>query len=160
MWFENQFPYFCWMVLSGSLIMLFYDTLRISRKVVSYPDFIVNIIDLLYVCLCSVAIFYVTYLKNNGEIRVQTGLGILTGMALYYFIFRNKVVEVGAKIVVAIIKILKKIIKIILYPFILILKIIFKPARVIIWYTGRGCKSIKHKTELKLKNIKQVMKKR
>lgn len=160
MWFENQFPYFLWMILCGTGIMFFYDFLRIRRRLVKFSDFIVNFEDILYFCLSAVAVYYITYIKNNGEIRVQTVLGLLLGCLFYILVIGNRFVDFGTKVVKFIAKIIRCVLKIVFYPLAVIWKILRKPARVVVWYTGKSCKSIKYKTELKLKNLKHIFRKK
>jgi spore cortex biosynthesis protein YabQ len=160
MWVERQFPYFCWMILSGVFIMLGYDALRIFRRLVKHSDFVVNIEDLLYTCVCAVFVFGVTYMKNSGEFRIQTFLGLITGGILYYFIIGTGVVKGGTWLFLMVGRILKRIVKVILYPLYLVIKILLKPARVIVWYTGKGFVSLKHKSELKMKNLKHIIRRK
>lgn len=160
MWFENQFPYFFWMILCGTGIMFFYDFLRIRRKLVKFADFIVNLEDILYFCVSAIAVYYLTYIKNDGEIRIQTLLGLLIGCLIYFFVIGNRFVVIGTKLVRCISKFIKVVFKIVFFPIAVILKILKKPARVVVWYTGKSCKSIKYKLELKFKNLKHLFRKK
>lgn len=160
MWFENQFPYFMWMVLCGAGIMFFYDFLKISRRMMHHPDFLVNLEDIVFASISAVVVFYVTYVKNNGEVRWQTFAGLLIGFVLYMLIFRGCVVKAGCFIIEFVWKILIKILKIILFPFVLLIKIILKPAKIIFWYTGRGVKHIRTRGSLALKNIRNIIRKK
>ena len=156
MWFENQFPYFLWMILCGTGIMFFYDFLRIRRRLVKLADFIVNLEDILYLCVSAVAVYYLTYIKNDGEIRIQTILGLFLGCIIYFLVIGNRFVAVGTKLAEGIVKVIKTVLKIVFFPIALILKILRKPARVVVWYTGRSYKSMKYKLELKFKNLKHI----
>lgn len=158
MWKENQFPYFCWMILCGACVMAFYDILRISRRIVKHSDFLVNLEDMVYVLGCAVATLCVTYAKNNGEFRFQTFAGLATGGTVYFAVVKNRFVVIGTVVAKWIGKVGFKTIKICLYPFFVIFKIIIKPTKMIIWYTGKSYKSVRHKTELKIKNVKKIMK--
>lgn len=160
MWFENQFPYFLWMILCGTGIMFFYDFLRISRRVGKCSALLVNLEDVLFSCICAVVVFYVTYLKNNGELRIQTILGLLTGCVIYVLTVKDRFVKIGTIMLQWIGKVILRFVKVIFCPIAVVCKIVVKPARIIIWYTGRGCKSIKHKTELKMKNIGHILRRK
>ncbi len=160
MWFENQFPYFLWMILCGIGLMFFYDLFRIRRRLVNFSDFMVNFEDILYSCLSAVAVFYITYIKNNGEIRLQTVFGLLLGCIFYIYVIGNRFVKLGTNMAKRIGKLIKNIIKIILYPITVMCKILWKPARVVVWHTGKSYKSIRYKTELKLKNLKHLFKRK
>lgn len=138
-----------WMVLCGSGIMFCYDFLRIRRRICKVPDFLVNIEDFIFAALSAVVVFYVTYLKNNGEIRWQTAAGLLLGIGLYMFIIKDRLVKAVCAIWHIAVKITVKIVKILLSPFIVILKILLKPARVVFWYSGRGIKKVGRSVKIK-----------
>lgn len=136
--------------------MFFYDFLRISRRIMPRSDFFVNLEDAVFVGLCSGAVFYLTYLKNSGELRVQTVLGLMIGCFGYFFLIKNRFLRVGLKFV----KLIFKIVKITMYPFVIVLRIFIKPARVIVWYTGRSFKSIHNRAELKIRKLRHILRKR
>lgn len=140
--------------------MFFYDFLRISRRTAHCPDFLVNIEDTVFAAFSSVAVFYVTYLKNNGELRLQTAIGLLIGCVLYILIIRDSFVRLGCIIVRAFIKIFIKILFIIIKPILIILKVIMKPARVVFWYTGKGIRSARARIGVRLLNIRHIAKKK
>lgn len=167
MWFENQFPYFMWMALCGAGIMFFYDFLRISRRIKHIPNFIVNLEDLIFSAAAAVAVFYTTYTKNSGEIRWQTAGGLILGCALYMITVKDRFVKAVCVVWHAVVKILVKTIKIAAAPFIFVIKIILKPARIVFWYSGRGIKRAGAKAKIKgskakirLKHMGYIMRKK
>ncbi len=147
--------------------MLCYDFLRIHRRINSVPNFVVNIEDFIFAAFSAVAVFYTTYVKNNGEIRWQTAAGLFLGCGLYMFIIRDRFVKLICVIWRAAIKFLIKLLKIVIFPMVFILKIITKPARVICWYSGKGIKRVGRrakikgaKARIKLKHMGYIMRKK
>lgn len=155
------------MVLCGVGIMFCYDFLRIRRRICNVPDFWVNIEDFVFAVLSAVVVFYITYLKNNGEIRWQTAAGLVLGIGLYLFIIKDRFVKAVCKVWHIVVKITVKTVTLLLTPFIVILKILLKPARVVFWYSGRGIKkagrSIKikgAKAKIRLKHMGYIVRKK
>lgn len=129
--------------------MFFYDFLRIRRRICTVPDFLVNIEDFIFAALSSVVVFYVTYLKNNGEIRWQTAAGLVLGIGLYVIIIKDRFVKAVCAVWHIVVKITVKIVKILLTPFVVILKVLLKPARIVFWYSGRGIKKAGQRVKIK-----------
>lgn len=140
--------------------MFGYDFLRMRRRLIPAPNFLVNLEDFLFAACSATVVFYVTYLKNNGEIRWQTALGFICGLLLYRLIIGEKIVKVGCKICKIVAKILGKILKAVTAPFRLILKIVLKPTRFIFWYSGKEIKNMTGKLKRKFKEMSLVMRKK
>ncbi len=160
MWFENQFPYFLYMALCGVFLMFLYDFLRISRRLFPCPDFLVNLEDILFSALSAVLVFYVTYLKNNGEIRWQTAVGLMLGIMLYIFIVKDRWVKIGCIIIRFFAKVFAKILKIILKPVMIFVRAISRPCKVVFWYSGKGIKFLKIRGKITAKNIRNILRKK
>ncbi len=129
--------------------MLVYDFLRIHRRLRYVPSFQVNLEDFIFAILSAVGVFYITYTKNNGEIRWQTAVGLILGMGIYWLIFRDRLVKAVCLVYRKTVKILGRFFKIILSPVVFVIKILLKPAKVVFWYSGKGVRHIKHQTKIK-----------
>ncbi len=156
---EIQFFIAC--TLAGFIVSFVYDLLRISRRIVNVNDFVINAQDLLFFAAAAIILFYAAYLKNNGEIRWQWFIGGALGVFLYIVIVKNRFLNAGVAIYSTLVKIIGMLIKILLFPIKLILKIFKKPINVIAWYTGKGVKRIKGaatygktKVRISFKNIR------
>ncbi len=167
MWFENQLPYFLWMTACGAGIMFAYDFLRISRRLLCTPTVIVNLEDILFAAISAVLVFYVTYLKNNGEIRWQTLIGLAVGCVSYIILIKDRFVRAICAVWGFISGAVKKILLILLRPIAVILRILLKPARLVMWYSGRGVRKIGRtakirsaKAKIGLKKIGFIMRKK
>ncbi len=140
--------------------MFLYDFLRISRRLFNCPDFLVNLEDILFSVLSAVLVFYVTYLKNDGEIRWQTAVGLLLGIVLYLFIVKDRWVKIGCVIMRFLARILEKILKIILKPVMIFVGAISRPCKVVFWYSGKGIKFLKIRGKITAKNIGNILRKK
>ena len=140
--------------------MFLYDFLRISRRLFSCPDFLVNLEDILFSVVSAIVVFYVTYLKNNGEIRWQTAVGLLFGVMFYFLIVKDRWVKLGCIIIRFLTRIFEKILRIILKPLAIALKIILRPCKVVFWYSGRGVKFLKIRGKITAKNIRNILRKK
>ena len=69
--------------LLGILITLFYDLLRILRRVIPHGAILISLEDLSFWVLAAAGIFYLLYYENNGIFRWFSVIGALAGMLLY-----------------------------------------------------------------------------
>ena len=148
------------MALCGGFLMFLYDFLRISRRLFNFPDFLVNLEDILFSALSAVLVFYVTYLKNNGEIRWQTAVGLMLGIMFYIFIVRDRWVKIGCIIIRFFAKVFAKILKITLKPVMIFVRAISRPCKVVFWYSGKGIKFLKIRGKITAKNIRNILRKK
>lgn len=93
-WTELLFFSNC--VLWGIYLLIFYDILRIIRRVFPRGAILVGIEDVLYWTISSVLIFRMMYQQNNGIIRGFAILGIFLGMLIYHNLISNPLVELIA----------------------------------------------------------------
>ncbi len=147
--------------------MFFYDFLRIHRRIRRIPDFMVNLEDFIFAALSAIAVFYITYVKNNGEIRWQTAGGLILGGGLYMFLIRDRFVRAVCFVWGKTVRIIIKILRVLLAPVVFIGKIILKPARVVLWYSGRKIKGVgrsvkikETRAKIKLKYMGYIMRKK
>ncbi len=146
------------MILGGAILAFSYDFLRIHRRLKYVPDFLVNLEDFIFAAMSAVLVFYITYMKNNGEIRWQTAAGFILGAGLYILIIRDRWVKAVCFIYTKTVRITKKILKIMLYPLVIVLKLLLKPCKVVFWYSGRGVSRIKRRAKIQVARAKIKMK--
>lgn len=114
-------------VLTGIVIGIFYDVLRIIRKIIPHPYFLVQLEDLLYWIIISGFMFLVLFTKNYGEIRGFVLLGALLGNMIYFFTISIMIMKFSDWIISWIKKFIHALIKIIFIPINLIAKIMYYP---------------------------------
>ena len=78
---QQELAFFCRAFLSGVILTVFYDILRIFRNVKEHTVVFMGIEDFFYWCMAGIFLFSMIYGENDGVIRVYTlcsaGLGAL-----------------------------------------------------------------------------------
>lgn len=82
-------------VLVGAALFLFYDFLRIFRRIVSHSNFWIGIEDFCYWILYTGVVFVMLYQKNDGMVRGFAIGGLALGMLLYFLLLSRYVVRVN-----------------------------------------------------------------
>ena len=114
-------------VFIGLLIGFTYDIFRLLRKTFKHPDYLTQIEDFIYWLLSTFIMFYLILIKNDGELRLFTIIGVFIGVIIYPPPPSFLILKVGLVIINFIKKIIITILKIIYTPIKLILKILKVP---------------------------------
>mgnify|MGYP004666916867 FL=1 len=159
---SKEMIFFLTCIAAGFFCAFLYDLLRISRRIVRVNDFVINFEDILFLGAAAAILFYASYLKNSGEIRWHGFIGGAAGVFLYIFIIGNRLLNVSCIIIKFIVKTAETLLKIILMPVRLSMRIFKKPIDVVMWYSGRGISRVRRaasmgKTRLGI-NIKNLLK--
>ncbi len=115
----NQAYLFLIFIINGILIGLLFDVFRISRKVIKTSNFVTYVEDIIFWILTGATILYSIFVFNNGELRLYMFLGIILGTIIYMLFISSYIIKINIKII----NIFKKIIKIILTPFIFVVNL-------------------------------------
>lgn len=115
----------------GILMGMFFDLIRILRKIVKHPNFLVQIQDMLYWIICSFVSFYLLYICNYAEIRPFIFIGILLGATIYFLTLSIIFMKIATLIIHYLKMLIGKIIRIILIPLKALIKVIKVPIRYI-----------------------------
>ena len=83
----NQSVLFLTSVEIGVLMGILFDLIRIFRKLLKHPNFLVQMEDMLYWIICGFIGFYMLYVCNYAEIRPFIFIGILLGAIFYFMTF-------------------------------------------------------------------------
>lgn len=67
----------------GIYITFVYDILRILRRVIPHPNFLISVEDMGFWIYCAVKVFLLMYYESNGTLRWFAIFGALAGMFLY-----------------------------------------------------------------------------
>ncbi len=78
--------------LTGILITMVYDVLRVIRKVIKHKYFFVALEDILFWIYAAVTLFRLLYHMNHGALRWFAVFGLFVGMLIYKKIFGDKLV--------------------------------------------------------------------
>ncbi len=147
-----EVQFFLVSILWGGLIIVFYDCLRITRKVIKHKEFFIALEDVLYWVISSLLIFNMMYKQNNGIIRAFSILAMFIGMILYHNLFSELIVELVSFIILKIKKIIFKILTFLMKPVYWIINIFNKTIGKIIRKTLRKLKKVVHFQIKRLKN--------
>lgn len=71
----------------GIIMGMFYDLIRIIRKIVKHANIIIQIQDTFYWIICAFIGFYMLYINNYAAIRPFVFIGILLGITFYFLTF-------------------------------------------------------------------------
>ncbi len=125
---ENQFVAIVWFFACGILIGIIYDLFLMKRIV--FPagklKFILIIDDILFTCISSLLTFVCAYNCNCGILRWYHICVVVFGLALFRATVSRIFMKLFAKAVSFIKKIIKKCVKILLFPISVFVKLVAK----------------------------------
>lgn len=139
-----EIQFFLVSILSGAILLIVYDMIRIFRRIIKHTKILVGIQDIFFWIVSSIFIFIMMYKQNNGAIRGFSIMGMGIGMLVYNQFLSNVVVHVSTTFIHKMMHLIKKVIMMILFPFQKVFGFIFK-------YLRRFFRFIKRKTK-KIKN--------
>jgi spore cortex biosynthesis protein YabQ len=113
----NQVYVFLWTIITGVIMGLVFDAFRILRKNFKSGDFFVYVQDILFWLIIAILLIISAFLINDGELRGFMFLGYIFGVIFYMFAFSKFIIR-GATILI---NLIKKILKLMIKPFIKIL---------------------------------------
>ena len=85
-------------LLSGVLITVVYDVLRIFRRILSHGNLWIGIEDFFFWIWTTFWIFSVLYRENDGNLRIYTISFMVLGMFLYHRIIGEPMVRIVGKV--------------------------------------------------------------
>lgn len=135
---QSEAVFFLTSIAAGVVTAFLYDLIRISRRLISVSDPIVNGEDILFFALAATILFYAAFVTNNGETRLHGFLGGALGVGIYAFLVRNRFVNLGEAALKWLIKAFLWLLGILLFPFKIIMRALKKPVFIVAWYTGRA----------------------
>ena len=138
-----QIKYVLFSFLAGIVLLLLYDLLRVKRRKVKTPDFIINLEDGVFLLFLCGTILLFGYHINGGIIRLHGVVAILCGILFYRLLFGNKIFRFLDNITDLLFRIL-----------FLPLRAVIHPVKIIYWRTGKSRKKIKNLWEINLSQIK------
>lgn len=112
----------------GISLMIFYDVLRIFRKLIKHSTWVIAVEDLFYWMISGICIFIMLYRENNGNLRWFVVAGISLGMLLYNGTISKLLTDRIAKLLQLFFKGLAKIFSILFTPLKYVLQVVKKSA--------------------------------
>lgn len=129
-----ELRFFCTCVFWGVLLLIFYDGLRIIRRIIFHNGFFVALEDLIYWTISGLLIFHMMYQQNDGIIRGFAILAMLLGMILYHESVSELLVDAISGIFNKMTGFIWKVIKTVLRPLKYLLSII---KRIFVWIISK-----------------------
>lgn len=136
--FGVKLGYFLWSLALGGGLAFVYDVLRSGRRIAKNSVFRVNLEDMLFFLLTGVLLFFLAYDKNGGRLRWQGFLGTVSGVSIYYLIFRDRIVHAMVWASQALMTLVLWVVKILLFPVRIVYRILAKPFLIIGWYSKKS----------------------
>lgn len=127
-------------VKTGIVMGVLYDLIRVLRRIIHHPNWLVQIEDLLYWIACGCFAFIMIFWRNYGQIRGFVFLGILIGAVLYFATISSIMINIITQVIK----------KVVLIPIQCIIKMISIPVKYVYTTSGKINKKRKnHKDKLK-----------
>lgn len=95
---NHELLFFFQSVLWGTLLLFFYDLLRIGRRLFPREAVFVSVEDLVYWSLAGIVLFGRMYQANEGNIRGYAVVAVILGMVLYACTVSRVFVSASVKI--------------------------------------------------------------
>ena len=148
-----ELSFFFHAILTGVLLLLLYDGIRIFRRVCRHKVFFVNMEDFLYWIASSIIIFVVLVKENNGIIRWFFVLGMFIGMLIYHFSVSHYFVTSISFLIKKTLHLVSVVLGVVLKPIRLVVNFLAKPA-------GKLWKSAQEILKKNKNNVEIYIKKR
>lgn len=115
----------------GILLGMFYDLIRIFRKIIPHVNWLVQIEDILYWLFCTFVAFSIFYVHNFADIRFFVFIGMILGGIFYLCTFSIVFMKIAAWFIELMRRIITYIIKLLLIPIRWIIELIKIPLRML-----------------------------
>jgi spore cortex biosynthesis protein YabQ len=148
---NQELLFFLSSILTGVLIALLYDIIRIIRRLVKHGSFWVALEDTVYWIGSALVVFIMMYEKNDGAIRGFSIAGIILGMIVYNGSVSRILVRYISIVLNGIIHILYKVFRILTTPF----RFLFRKFGVSVKWTKKKAGKT---SNIFLKRLKKILK--
>jgi spore cortex biosynthesis protein YabQ len=115
-------------ILSGLFLGFVYDLVRVLRRIIKHPKWLINIQDFIFWLFGSLIIFLDIFKNNNGVLRGFLYIGVFLGLIIYFFLISKLVLRIFMKVYTFIANIIKFLFKIIIRP----IKLLFSPINFVV----------------------------
>lgn len=132
--------------LCGIACAVVYDLLRIIRRVFNAGSKTTFFMDIIFWILCTALTFGMVFYANYGRIRWYEGAGLVLGASAYFLSASRMVTDGGVWFLKLVISLLKNVLKVVLFPFVVILKSLKKIFKK--YYTKIRKKTVKNRLTL------------
>lgn len=96
-------------ILVGAGLFLFYDSLRIFRRILPHGNIAIGVEDFFYWLVCTGTVFVMLYRENDGRVRGFALLGLGIGMLLYYLLLSRYIISIHVLVLKKVLWFLQKV---------------------------------------------------
>lgn len=100
--FGPDLTYFLWSLAVGIFLAAVYDFFRVVRKTTYFPNWLVNLSDIVFLVFSAVVSAATAYFFNNGELRVYALLCTVGAFLIYKISVGDRLVKRTVKLVNAV----------------------------------------------------------
>lgn len=148
---SDQLYIFAWAIIFGGLLGLFYDTIRVFRRILPHEKLAIGIEDMIFWLLAAIIIFGYIFNTNDGVMRGFIFIGLSLGVAIYMLLFSRVFIEYTTKLIKTIINGIKTILMWLFKP----IKILVKPLGI---FAHKTSKCLKKSEKWLIIRIRQFLK--
>ncbi|MDR1066494.1 MAG: spore cortex biosynthesis protein YabQ [Clostridiales bacterium] len=103
-------------VLAGFAIGFVYDLFRVTRLAVKHHNAVVQVEDAMFWLIAAAGMFLLTLHVNGGETRAFSFVGAAVGAVLYFATLSRVIIKIFIAVITVIKKIIKAVTRLILIP--------------------------------------------
>ena len=142
----------------GILMGVLFDLIRIFRKLLKHPNFLVQVEDMLYWIACGLVGFYMLYVCNYADIRPYIFLGIVLGAVFYFMTFSILFMRIATIVINWIKRLVSKAIELIKIPIKACIRLIKIPLQYINrkWHHFCYLNKLRYRQHLRVQYQKQA----
>ncbi len=138
----DQLYIFAWAIIFGGLLGLFYDFIRIFRRLLPHEKFAIGIEDLLFWFIAGIIIFGYVFNTNDGKMRGFIFIGLSLGATFYFMLLSSIIIYYVTRFI-------SKVINLIISP----IRILTKPIHIFLKSTTKGLKKNEKWLIIKIKGF-------
>lgn len=146
-----ELDFFLQAMLLGIMIAVFYDTIRIIRRVFRHGVFLIAMEDFFFWFICCLKIFEMFVKENSGTLRWFAIAANVVGMILYCKTLSRFYVTHISRLLKFILQILLKALTIVLKPFRFLYKMLKTTSTYVARKSGKGARYVKNRLTRKAK---------
>ncbi|MCP1181497.1 spore cortex biosynthesis protein YabQ [Paenibacillus sp. 1781tsa1] len=83
---DTQWITLMWMLTSGVVMGMAYDSYRVLSGQLRFPRWSIHTLDLLYWVASALFVFRMLYAGNHGQLRFYVFLGLIIGVCFYFWL--------------------------------------------------------------------------
>jgi spore cortex biosynthesis protein YabQ len=135
---EMQGMTLLWMLVSGCVLGMVFDSLRLIEARYHFPRWSIHALDLLYWVWAALYVFRNLYHSNHGELRFYVFLGLILGVLIYFWLLSTLTIRFVVMLLQTVDKVYFAGVKLFEILIIAPLKLVFKAVRLLfgfLWVT-------------------------